>query len=56
MPNLIRGLRYGVRILVKSPGFSMLAVTMLALGIGANTAVSRVVNVSRRGGRAAWIR
>jgi len=44
---MIQDLRFGIRMLVKNPGFTLVAIVSLALGIGANTSIFQLLNVVR---------
>ena len=44
MPNFVQDLRYGLRTLARAPGFTLMSVAVLALGIGLNATVFSLAN------------
>jgi putative ABC transport system permease protein len=47
LPGIWNDLRYGIRLLVRSPGFAIVAILSLALGIGANTTIFQLLDAVR---------
>src|SRR5579872_2064721 len=46
LDNLFADLRYAVRVLLRSPGFALIAIATMALGVGATTAIYTVIDAT----------
>src|SRR5580692_7736702 len=47
LENLVQDARHGLRLLLLNPGFALVAILSLALGIGANTAIFQLLDAVR---------
>jgi predicted permease len=47
LDTTVRDLRYGLRVLISQPGFALVAILSLALGVGANTAIFQLIDTVR---------
>src|SRR5688572_26941320 len=46
METIVQDLKYGARLLIRQPGFSLVAILTLALGIGVTTAITSVIDAA----------